>query len=93
MSYYQRFGAYDMVLPSEARDNLGVASIITAAAGPGAVTNLRTTVLMSIAEGQQAIQPTQDVADRPTSYRPITRRHQDRRSPPSSRGGGSSRST
>lgn len=58
---YYAFGEYDIVMISEAPDNVTVASIIIAAAG-GAVGSVKTTPLMTAAEGMEAIKKAGAVA-------------------------------
>lgn len=52
---YFAFGEYDLVLISEAPDNATVASVLIAATASGAVSNIKTTPLMSYEEGLSAI--------------------------------------
>lgn len=52
---YYSFGEYDIVLIIESPDNETVASTMIAAAAGGAVSNLKTTVLLTNDEGQDAI--------------------------------------
>ena len=63
--FYYSFGEYDAVLISEAPDNQTIASILMAAAGGGAVSKLKTTVLMSAEEGLAAIRAAGGVGYRP----------------------------
>ena len=55
VSMYYAFGEYDLVLISEAPDNVTVASVLIAAAAGGAVGNIKTTPLMTAEEGREAI--------------------------------------
>ncbi len=52
---YYAFGEYDVVLIMESPDNETAASTMIAAAAGGAVSNLKTTVLLTNDEGQGAI--------------------------------------
>ena len=54
IDYYFAFGDSDVVIISEAPDNVTVASAVVAIARSGTVTDIRTTVLMSYDEGVQA---------------------------------------
>jgi uncharacterized protein with GYD domain len=56
IDYYFAFGDSDVVVITEAPDNGTAASAVIAVARAGAVTEVRTTVLMSYEEGIQAIQ-------------------------------------
>ncbi len=55
VSGYYAFGEYDLVIIAEAPDNKSVASAAIAAAGGGALSNIKTTVLMEPEEGVEAI--------------------------------------
>ena len=52
---YYAFGEYDLVMILEAPDNVSVAALALAAAAGGAVKAQRTTVLMRIEEGIEAM--------------------------------------
>jgi uncharacterized protein with GYD domain len=65
VSMYYAFGEYDIVMISEAPDNVTVASIIIAAAAGGAVGNVKTTPLMTADEGMEAIKKAGAVAYAP----------------------------
>ncbi len=67
VSIYYAFGEYDIVLISEAPDNTTIASVLIAAAGGGAVSNIKTTVLMTAEEGLAAIRGAGDVSYTPPS--------------------------
>ncbi len=54
-SLYFCFGEYDIVLIAEAPDNATIASVIIAAAAGGAVGKVKTTPLMTVEEGLEAI--------------------------------------
>ena len=54
-SLYFAFGEYDIVLIAEAPDNATIASVIIAAAAGGAVGKVKTTPLMTVEEGLEAI--------------------------------------
>jgi uncharacterized protein with GYD domain len=62
---YYAFGEYDLVIILEAPDNVSVAALALAAAAGGAVKAQKTTVLMSIEDGIEAMRR----ASR-TGYRP-----------------------
>ena len=65
VSFYYAFGEYDIVLISEAPDNTTIASALIAATGAGAISKLRTTVLMTAEEGLAAIRGAGDVTYTP----------------------------
>jgi uncharacterized protein with GYD domain len=62
---YYAFGDYDLVMILEAPDNVSVAALALAAAAGGAVKAQRTTVLMRIEEGIEAMRRASG-----TGYRP-----------------------
>jgi uncharacterized protein with GYD domain len=62
---YYAFGEYDLVMILEAPDNVSVAALALAAAAGGAVKAQRTTVLMRIEEGIEAMRRASG-----TGYRP-----------------------
>jgi uncharacterized protein with GYD domain len=62
---YYSFGEYDVVLIIESPDNETAASTMIAAAAGGAVSNLKTTVLLTNDEGQGAIKGAGGVAYSP----------------------------
>ncbi len=55
IDYYFSFGDSDVVVITEAPDNVTAASAVIAIARAGAVTDVRTTVLMSYDEGIEAL--------------------------------------
>lgn len=65
VSMYYAFGEYDLILISEAPDNVTVASVLIAAAAGGAVGNIKTTPLMTAEEGREAITAAGQVAYTP----------------------------
>ncbi len=65
ISYYYAFGEYDVVLISELPDNVNAAALSLAAAGGGALKALKTTVLMSVEDGIEAMRKAGG-----TGYRP-----------------------
>ena len=65
LGFYYSFGEYDALLISEAPDNQTIASVLIAAAGGGAVSQLKTTVLMSAEEGLASIRAAGGVGYRP----------------------------
>ena len=58
------FGEFDVVLIMEAPDDIAMASLSMAVGASGAVTNLRTTVLIPIADGFAAAQKANSVTYR-----------------------------
>jgi uncharacterized protein with GYD domain len=62
---YYAFGDYDLVMLIEAPSNVSVAALALAAAGGGAIKAQKTTVLMSIEEGIEAMRKAST-----TGYRP-----------------------
>ena len=63
--FYYSFGEYDALIIGEAPDNQTMAGILIAAAGGGAVSKLKTTVLMSAEEGLASIRAAGSVGYRP----------------------------
>ncbi len=59
------FGDYDVVMILEAPDDTAMASLSMAAGASGAVTNLKTTVLLSMAQGLEAAKKVPSVNYRP----------------------------
>lgn len=55
IDYYFSFGDADVIVITEAPDNVTAASAVIAVAKSGAVTDVRTTVLMSYEEGIEAL--------------------------------------
>ena len=55
LSAYYAFGEYDIVMIMESPNNVVAAGILISAAGGGAVSNIRTTVLLTNDEGLEAI--------------------------------------
>jgi|Marorgknorr_s2lv_3_1036020.scaffolds.fasta_scaffold23615_2 uncharacterized protein with GYD domain len=55
IDYYFSFGDSDVIVITEAPDNIAAASAVIAIARAGAVTDVRTTVLMSYDEGIEAL--------------------------------------
>jgi GYD domain len=62
---YYAFGEYDAVIITELPDNVSAASLLLAAAGGGALKALKTTVLMSVEEGIEAMRRASRTGDRP----------------------------
>lgn len=62
---YYAFGEFDIVIIAEGPDNKSVAAALIAAAGGGALSKVQTTVLMSSAEGLEAIKGAGKVAYSP----------------------------
>ena len=65
LNAYLAFGEYDAVLITEFPDNVSTAALIMAAAGGGALKAIKTTVLMSVEEGLEAMRKASG-----TGYRP-----------------------
>ena len=59
------FGEYDIAGVFEMPDDVTMASLVMAIRASGSVTNLRTTVLMSIADGFAASQKAKEISYRP----------------------------
>jgi len=55
IDYYFSFGDADVIVITESPDNVTAASAVIAVARSGAVTDVRTTVLMSYEEGIEAL--------------------------------------
>ena len=55
IDYYFSFGDSDVIVVSEAPDNVTAASAVIAIAKAGAVTDVKTTVLMSYDDGIEAV--------------------------------------
>ena len=72
-SFYYAFGKYDVVLTVDMPDNVTAASFSIAAAAGGALSAIRTTPLMTVAEGTQAMRKAATSAYKPPSARPSTR--------------------
>ena len=66
-SVYFAFGEYDIVFVMEAPDNTSAAAFALAVAAGGAVRAYKTTPLMTVEEGLEAIRAAGDVA---AAYRP-----------------------
>ncbi len=65
INYYYAFGEYDVILISEFPDNVSAAALVLAGAGSGALKALKTTVLMSVEDGIEAMRRASG-----TGYRP-----------------------
>ena len=65
IDYYFSFGDSDVVVITEAPDNVTAASAVIAIARAGAVTDVRTTVLMSYDEGIEALKRSGSMAYSP----------------------------
>jgi uncharacterized protein with GYD domain len=64
-SGYLSFGEYDLVAITEYPENVSAAAFAIAAAAGGAIKSLKTTPLMTTAEGVEAMRKAQGVAYRP----------------------------
>jgi uncharacterized protein with GYD domain len=62
---YYAFGEYDLVIILEAPDNVSVSALALAAAAGGAVKAQKTTVLMSVEEGIEAMRRASRTGDQP----------------------------
>ena len=65
ISGYYSFGEFDLCLIVEGPDNVSTASALIAAAAGGAISKIRTTVLMTPEEGLEAIKGAASVEYRP----------------------------
>ena len=65
LHFFFAFGEYDVVIISEAPDNTAYSSVALAAASGGALSKLKTTVLMSGEEGMEALRRAGEVMYRP----------------------------
>jgi uncharacterized protein with GYD domain len=63
--FWYAFGSHDGVTLWEAPDNVSIAAVVLAIGSGGAVTNLDTTVLMSVEDTMAALQAAQQVKYRP----------------------------
>ena len=67
ISYYFSLGEYDSVVIAELPDNATAAAASIAAAGGGAIKAIRTTPLMTVEEGMEAMRTAGEGGDRPPS--------------------------
>lgn len=67
LSFYLAFGEYDAVLLVEMPDNVSVAGVSIAAAAGGAVKAVKTTPLMTVQEGMEAMRKAAQAGYRPPS--------------------------
>jgi uncharacterized protein with GYD domain len=65
LSFYYAFGEYDVVVIVEAPNNVSAATLAITVAAGGAVKALKTTVLLSGAEGLEALQEVGKMAYQP----------------------------
>ena len=63
--FWYAFGSHDGVTLWEAPDNVSIASVVLAIGSGGAVTNLDTTVLMTVDEAMEAMSKAQGIAYKP----------------------------
>jgi uncharacterized protein with GYD domain len=68
--YFFSFGEYDIAIIAEVPDNVSMAGIAMAVATTGAVTDSRTTILMTAHDGVEAMRQGQKVM---AAYRPPSR--------------------
>ena len=64
-SFYQCFGDYDALLILEVPDSVSMAALSMVAGASGAVTNIKTTVLIPISEGVEAARKAAGISYRP----------------------------
>ena len=63
--FWYAFGAYDGINLWEAPDNVSIAAVALAIGSGGAVTNLETTVLLSVEDAMAAMAKAQDIKYKP----------------------------
>ena len=64
-SHYQSFGDYDLVLILELPDNVSMVAASMMAGASGAISNIKTTVLIPISEGVEAARKAAGISYRP----------------------------
>lgn len=64
-SVFYAFGDYDVVAIAQFHDNVGASAFALAATAGGAVKSLKTTPLLSVDEGMQAMRKASDAGYRP----------------------------
>jgi len=64
-SYYYAFGDFDVVVIAELPDNVTMAALSMAAGASGAISNIKTTVLIPISEGVEAARKAAGINYRP----------------------------
>jgi uncharacterized protein with GYD domain len=67
ISFYNSFGEYDAVVITEMPDNASAAAVSISAAAGGAVKALKTTPLMTVQEGMEAMRKAAQAGYRPPS--------------------------
>ena len=67
VSFYMSFGEYDAVVIVEMPDNVSAAAVSIAAAAGGAVKAIKTTPLMTVQEGMEAMRKAGQAGYRPPS--------------------------
>lgn len=65
LHFFFAFGEYDVVIISEAPDNTAYSSVALAAAAGGALSKMKTTVLLTAEEGMEAARRAGEVTYRP----------------------------
>jgi uncharacterized protein with GYD domain len=65
LGFWYAFGAHDAMTLWEAPDNVSHAAVVLAIGSGGAVTNLETTVLLSVEDAMAAMSKAQEVKYRP----------------------------
>ena len=63
--FWYAFGSHDGINLWEAPDNVSIAAVVLAIGSGGAVTNLETTVLLTVEEAMDAMARAQDIKYRP----------------------------
>jgi uncharacterized protein with GYD domain len=63
--FWYAFGSHDGINLWEAPDNVSIAAVVLAIGSGGAVTNLETTVLLSVEDAMAAMSKAQDITYRP----------------------------
>jgi uncharacterized protein with GYD domain len=67
VSFYTSFGEYDAVVIAEMPDNVSAAAVSIAASAGGAVKAIKTTPLMTVPEGMEAMRKASQAGYRPPS--------------------------
>ncbi len=67
VSFYMSFGEYDAVVIADMPDNISAAAVSIAAAAGGAVKAIKTTPLMTVREGMEAMSKAGQAGYRPPS--------------------------
>ncbi len=67
VSFYMSFGEYDALVIAEMPDNVSAAAVSIAASAGGAVKAIKTTPLMTVREGMEAMRKASQAGYRPPS--------------------------